>query len=102
MYCPRCHAALERDDRRCWACGRRLGPSITRPAMYTVVIAALAITLVVGANRLWAAADERGQAEAAHKHTPPATPVATTVAPPTSAPGATSAPPAPGPVRPAT
>ena len=70
MYCPRCHAALEREDRRCWACGRRLGPSITRPAAYTIVIAALAITLVVGANRLWAAADERGQAEEARKNAP--------------------------------
>jgi hypothetical protein len=103
VYCPRCRAALERQDRRCWACGRRLGPSFTRPALYTVIVAALAVTLVVGANRLWAAADERGDAEAARKRAP-ATTVVTTTAPTvtvaTTAPaGATTAPPAPAPVK---
>src|SRR5262249_5057989 len=87
----------------CWACGRRLGPSITRPAMYTIVIAALAVTLVVGANRLWAAADERGQADEARKHAPATTVAATTVpaatAPATTAPGATTTPPEPVPVK---
>jgi hypothetical protein len=106
VYCPRCHAALERDDRRCWACGRRLRPSITRPAAYTIVIAALAITLIVGANRLWAAADERGEAQEARKNAP-ATTVATTAAPATTvattaAPGATTVPPTPAPVKAAT
>jgi len=103
VYCPRCHAALEREDRRCWACGRRLGPSITRPAAYTIVIAALAITLVVGANRLWAAADERGQAEEARKNAPVTTVAPTTAPaatePATTAPGATTTPPAPAPVK---
>ena len=47
--------------------------------MYTVVVAALAVSLVVGANRLWAAADERGQAPEARKNAP-----ATTVAPTTA------------------
>jgi len=103
VYCPRCHAALERDDRRCWACGRRLGPSITRPAAYTVVVAALAVVLIVGANRLWAAADERGAAVEARKNAP-ATTVATTApptapAPTTAPPGVTTAPPAPAPVK---
>ena len=103
VYCPRCHAALERDDRRCWACGRRLGPSITRPAAYTIVVAALAGVLLIGANRLWAAADERGQELEARKHTS-TTAVATTAAPvptvaETAAPGATTVPPAPAVVK---
>jgi hypothetical protein len=97
MYCPRCHAALERDDRRCWACGRRLGPSITRPAFYTVVIAVLAVVLAVGVSRLWAEAKERGDAVTAKDHPTTTTPaVASTVAP--TAPVATAAPPAPAPV----
>jgi len=102
VYCPKCHAALERNDRRCWACGRRLGPSFTRPAAYTIVVAALAVVLIVGANRLWAAADERGQAEEARKNAPAttSTTVAPTVtAPTTAAPGATAAPPTPAAVK---
>jgi hypothetical protein len=77
--------------------------SITRPAAYTVIVAVLAIALVVGANRLWAAADERGQEVEARKHAP-ATTVATTAAPaavaaPTTVPGVTTVAPAPAPVR---
>jgi hypothetical protein len=94
---------LERDDRRCWACGRRLGPSFTRPAAYTIVVAALAAALVVGANRLWAAADERGDELTARKNAP-TTVVATTAVPvptvPTTvAPGVTTVPPAPALVK---
>ena len=96
VYCPRCHAALEPQDRRCWACGRRLGPSITRPAFYTVVIGVLTVVLVVGVQRLWAAAEDRGNAQSkVHPTTTAPPPVTTTAAP---APAATAAPPPPGPV----
>ena len=103
MYCPRCHAALERDDLRCWACGRRLRASISRPALYTIVVAVLTAVLVVGVNRLWAAADERGAAEAARKQTtttaaPPPTTAAPAATAPASAPVATP-PPSPAPVK---
>ncbi len=97
MYCPRCHAALEAQDRRCWACGRRLGPSITRPAFYTFVIAALAAVLAVGVNRLWAAAEERGNAEK-KTHPTAMAPAPTTTAAAPAAPSATAAPPPPGPL----
>jgi len=101
VYCPRCHAALEPDDRRCWACGRRLGPSITRPAFYTLVVAGLAFVLVVGVNRLWAAAQERGDAEDARKHAAATvvTTVPTTAVAVTTVPGATTVPPVPQPVK---
>jgi hypothetical protein len=99
VYCPRCHAALEAQDRRCWACGRRLGPSITRPAFYTLVIAGLTAVLAVGVNRLWAAASERGDAQSKTHPTTTAAPPVTTAAPPApSAPAATAAPAPPGPV----
>jgi hypothetical protein len=88
---------LHDDDRRCWACGRRLGPSITRPAFYTVVIGVLAAVLVVGVNRLWATAKERGDAERQPKATT-TTPAPTTTVP-TTTPGATTVPPAPAPVQ---
>src|SRR5262245_35395915 len=97
MYCPRCRATLEREDRRCWACGRRLGPSITRPAFYTVVVAVLAVVLAVGVNRLWAAAEEHGDAVAARKHRPPTTTAAPAATPAPTAPAPTAAP-RPGPV----
>jgi hypothetical protein len=92
---------LEPDDRRCWACGRRLGPSITRPALYTLVVAGLAVVLVVGVNRLWAAADERGDAEVARKKaaSTSTTTVPPTAAPATTAPGASTVPPAPAVVK---
>jgi hypothetical protein len=97
VYCPRCHAALEPRDRRCWACGRRLGPSITRPAFFTIVIGVLTAVLVVGVQRLWAAAEERGNSESkSHSTTTVTAPPATTAAAP--APAATAAPPPPGPV----
>jgi hypothetical protein len=96
VYCPRCHAALEPNDRRCWACGRRLGPSITRPAFYTIVIGALTAVLVVGVQRLWAAAEERGNAESKSHPTTTAAPAPTTT--PAPPPSATAAPPPPGPV----
>ena len=97
VYCPRCHAALEPKDRRCWACGRRLGPSITRPAFYTIVIGVLTAVLVVGVQRLWAAAEERGNEKTKTHATTTAAPPATTAAA-TPAPSATAAPPPPGPV----
>lgn len=101
VYCPRCHAALDSQDRRCWACGRRLGPSVTRPAFYTLVIGGLTAVLVVGVNRLWAAADERGNAEKkGHPTTTAAAPPApsTAAAPAPSAAPAPAAPAVPGPV----
>jgi hypothetical protein len=71
-----------------------LGPSITRPAFFTIVIGVLTAVLVVGVQRLWAAAEERGN-EKAHPTTT-ASPPATTAAAP--APSATAAAPPPGPV----
>jgi hypothetical protein len=65
-----------------------------------VAVATLAVVLVFGASRLWAAADERGQAEQARRNAP-ATAAPTTIAAPvptvaeTAAPGATTTPPAP-------
>jgi len=96
MYCPRCHAELDEGDRRCWACGRRLGPSITRPAFYTVIIGVLAAVLLVGVTRLWATAKERGDAQAKPK---PTTTVAPPTTVPTTVPGATTVPPTPAQVR---
>ena len=88
MYCPRCHAAIEAGDRRCWRCGHRLGVSIARPALFTVITAALAVVLIVGVNRLWAAARDRGNAE---KASHAATTAAPTTAAATTAPASTAA-----------
>jgi hypothetical protein len=61
------------------------------------VIGVLTAVLVVGVQRLWAAADERGNAKSKSHPTPTAAPPATTAAA-APAPSATAAPPPPGPV----
>jgi hypothetical protein len=77
-----------------------LGTSITRPALYTIVTAGLAVVLLVGVNRLWAAAHEQGDAQKAPH---PAKTAAPTTAPPTTpastAAPTTTAPPTPGPIH---
>jgi hypothetical protein len=61
------------------------------------VIGVLTAVLVVGVQRLWAAADEQGEAKSKPEPTTTAAPPSTTVAP-APAPSATAAPPPPGPV----
>jgi hypothetical protein len=70
MYCPRCHAALDPDDRRCWGCGRRLRPLGVPSALYTIVVVGLAGVLALGAVRLWSVAGDRGH-RTTKRTTPP-------------------------------
>jgi hypothetical protein len=65
------------------------------------VVGGLVFALLLGVNRLWAAADERGDAEAAHKRAAATTTttVPPTTVPPTTAAGAPTVPPTPAPIK---
>jgi hypothetical protein len=67
MHCLTCRHPLSETDRRCTYCGTRVKPLQWRRAARLVLFAGLALVLIVGAENLFDAARDHGDAVAAHR-----------------------------------